>query len=158
MATSTAAQTDRLKAVVEPVVAAAGFDLEGVTVTRAGNRSLLRLVIDGDSGVSLDDVANVSTAVSAVLDATDSDDVPAGSYTLEVSSPGVSRPLTLPRHWRRNEGRLVATAHVGEQLTGRIVSVDDTTVLLDVAGVQREFPVDELSAGTVQIEFDRKEG
>ena len=82
------------------------MDLESVRVSVAGRRRLLRVVVDSDHGVSLDDAADVSRDVSAaLLDATDViGDVP---YTLEVSSPGVDRPLTEPRHWRRAAGRLV---------------------------------------------------
>ena len=92
----------RLAGVIRPVVAAAGMDLESVRVTVAGRRRLLRVVVDSDYGVSLDDAALVSREVSAALDATNvMGDVP---YTLEVSSPGVDRPLTEPRHWRRAAG------------------------------------------------------
>lgn len=95
----------RLAGLIGPVVAAAGMDLESVRASVAGRRRLLRVVVDSDHGVSLDDAAEVSRDVSAALDATDvMGDMP---YTLEVSSPGVDRPLTEPRHWRRARGRLV---------------------------------------------------
>ncbi|MFD0823868.1 ribosome maturation factor RimP, partial [Micromonospora zhanjiangensis] len=99
----------RLRAVIEPVVTAAGCDLEDLTVSRAGRRHVVRVVIDADGGVSLDAVADVSRAVSQALDrAEEADgDLVAGEYQLEVGSRGVDRPLTLPRHWRRNVGRLV---------------------------------------------------
>ena len=81
------------------------MDLEGVRVTSAGRRRLLRVVVDADGGVSLDDIEQVSRELSAVLDqAAAMGEAP---YTLEVSSPGVDRPLTEPRHWRRAVGRLV---------------------------------------------------
>ena len=85
------------------MVSAAGLELESVRVGRAGRRSLLRVVVDTDQGVSLDDIALVSRAVAAEVDA--SDLMGPGPYTLEVSSPGVDRPLTEPRHWRRASGR-----------------------------------------------------
>src|SRR6204780_100273 len=82
----------RLAGLIEPVIAAAGMDLESVRMTVAGRRRLLRIVVDSDHGVSLDDAADVSREVSAVLDSANAlGDVP---YTLEVSSPGVDRPLT----------------------------------------------------------------
>jgi len=102
---SSSVDESRIADIVRPVVAAAGMDLESVRVTAAGRRKLLRLVVDSDGGVSLDDAAAVSREVSAALDAVAvMGDFP---YTLEVSSPGVDRPLTDPRHWRRAVGRLV---------------------------------------------------
>jgi ribosome maturation factor RimP len=93
------ADDKKLAGLIEPVVAAAGMDLESVRMTVAGKRRLLRVVVDSDHGVSLDDAADVSRDVSAALDAGGVlGEVP---YTLEVSSPGVDRPLTQPRHWRR---------------------------------------------------------
>jgi ribosome maturation factor RimP len=100
-----APDTDKIAAVAGPVVHALGMDLESVKVTSAGRRRLLRLVVDSDGGVSLDDAALASRELSAKLDASDvMGDMP---YTLEVSSPGVDRPLTQPRHWQRAVGRLV---------------------------------------------------
>src|SRR5215831_16327025 len=91
---------------LEPVITAAGLDLEAVRVSPAGRRRLLRLVVDADGGVGLDRIADVSREVSARLDGSGAmGEVP---YTLEVSSPGVDRPLTERRHWRRAEGRLVS--------------------------------------------------
>ncbi|MFY1669187.1 ribosome maturation factor RimP [Plantactinospora sp. WMMB334] len=99
----------RLRAVIEPVVTAAGYDLEDLSVSRAGRRYVVRVVVDGDGGVSLDAVADVSRLLSKALDEAEETggDLVAGEYQLEVSSPGVDRPLTQPRHWRRNVGRLV---------------------------------------------------
>jgi ribosome maturation factor RimP len=153
-------QRARIAALVEPVVARAGYDLEELTVSQAGRRNLVRVVVDTDGGISLDDIAQVSKAVSGVLDEADSDGgfVGRAPYTLEVTSPGVDRPLTLPRHWARNVGRLVAV-HAGEQaLTGRITAATDTAVTLDVGGSPREIPYPELGAGKVQVEFGRPKG
>ena len=99
------ADVAELTRLLEPVVSAAGMDLENVRVTAAGRRRLLRVVVDADGGVSLDDIAQISRDVSAELDATAA--MGEAPYTLEVSSPGVDRPLTEPRHWRRATGRLV---------------------------------------------------
>jgi ribosome maturation factor RimP len=74
-----------------------------------------------------------------------------------VTSPGVDRPLTLPRHWRRNTGRLVSVQHDGSPVTARIVEADETRVVLDVDGRTVEAPYDLLGAGTVQVEFSRRE-
>lgn len=143
----------RVRAVIEPVIAAAGYDLEEVTVSRAGRRHVVRVLVDTDGGINLDDVAVVSREISAALDEAEAHgaEVLAGEYQLEVGSPGVDRPLTLPRHWRRNRGRLVAV----NGLTGRVVDVDDAGVVLDVDGVPRSLTFAELGPGKVQIEFKR---
>jgi ribosome maturation factor RimP len=159
----------RLAGWIEPVVGAAGYDLEELVVTPAGRRSVVRVVVDRDEGVSLDDVAEVSRAVSAVLDENDGE-LGRAPYVLEVTSPGVDRPLTEPRHWRRNTGRLVAVtvgpAGSPEQVTGRITAVDDAGVTLAVEKpgkpgarrkppTPRQVPWAQLGAGRVQVEFAR---
>jgi ribosome maturation factor RimP len=151
-------QRERLAAVVEPVVSAAGYDLEELTVSPAGRRRLVRIIVDADDGISLDDVADVSRAISAVLDEQDSV-VGAAPYVLEVSSPGVDRPLRTARHWRRATGRLVEVpVRDRGTVTGRVRGVDDTGVLLDVAGTEQTFGYDLLGHGRVQVEFSREEG
>jgi ribosome maturation factor RimP len=115
---------------------------------------MLRVVVDQDGGVGLDNVAEVSTAVSKTLD--DSDAMGGAPYVLEVTSPGVDRPLTQPRHWRRARGRLVkATRHDGGVTLGRVAEVDDDAVTLDVDGTPTRLGWAELSAGRVQVEFNR---
>ena len=155
-ANATAQAREHLMEVLTPVVAGTGYDLEDVTVTSAGRRSLVRVIVDSDSGVDLDAVADVSRAVSDALDA----DTPGGSafsgpYVLEVSSPGVDRPLTEPRHWRRAIGRLVQVTVAEKQLTGRVTAAEDAGVTLDVDGQPREIGWSELGKGKVQIEFNR---
>jgi ribosome maturation factor RimP len=151
------ARRDRLIKLLEPVAAAEGLDLEDVTITPAGKRRLLRIIVDGDDGVSLDKVADVSKAVSQALDGSD---VMGGSpYVLEVTSPGVDRPLTEPRHWRRAKGRLVkADLHDGTSVEGRILAVDDSGVELEVGGTTRRLGWDEPAKGRVQVEFRRLDG
>lgn len=153
------AQAARVSAVVAPVVRDAGFDLEKVTVTRIGRRHLVRLVIDGDHGVDLDSAADVSRSVSTALDEAEAagQTLFPGEYVLEVSSPGTDRPLTEPRHWRRNVGRLV-TVPVGEPdgertVTGRVVAVDGSAVTLEVDGDRHRLPLSVLGAGRVQVEL-----
>jgi ribosome maturation factor RimP len=138
-------------------VAAAGYDLEDLAVARLGRDFVLRVVIDGDEGVSLDNIAEVSRAVSAALDAAEAagQQISADAYTLEVSSPGVDRPLTLPRHWRRNVGRLVKVKTGARVLTGRLTAAGESGVTLDVDGVAHELPYADLGPGRVQIEFTR---
>jgi ribosome maturation factor RimP len=152
---SGASDRDTLQRTLSPVVTARGFDLEEVVVTPAGKRRMLRVVVDKDGGVDLDDIANVSSAVSATLD--ESDAMGAVPYVLEVTSPGVDRPLTLPRHWRRAADRLVRVgiAGVGDR-TGRVLSADDDGVLLDIDGAEQQVAWADLGSGHVQIEFNRK--
>jgi ribosome maturation factor RimP len=165
------AATVRLTGWIEPVVRATGYDLEELTVTPAGRRSVVRVVVDRDEGVTLDDIADVSRAVSDVLDAED-DGMGRTPYVLEVTSPGVDRPLTEHRHWRRNTGRLVdvtvGPANASEKVTGRITAVDDAGVTLAVEartkpGAKKRPPTlrvvswAELGAGRVQVEFGRPE-
>lgn len=142
---------------IEPVISAAGYDLEDVGLSRAGRRHVLRVTVDTDGGVNLDGIALVSREISAALDAAEETggELLAGEYQLEVGSPGVDRPLTLPRHWRRNVGRLVAVTVAASTLTGRITAVDDQGVVLDVQGTAHELAHAGLGPGRVQIEFNR---
>lgn len=147
----------RLRAVIEPVVTGGGYDLEDLTVARAGRRSVVRVTVDGDGGVSHEVLADISRDVSAALDAAEASDgaFSPGAYELEVTSPGVDRPLTQARHWRRNVGRLVQVKVDGRQLTGRIMAADAGSVTLDVAGQRREVALADLGPGRVQVEFAR---
>lgn len=151
---STSDITDRLTGLLTAPLEALGLDLEAVDLTRAGKRSMLRVAVDKDGGVDLDDIAAATGEVSRTLD--DADAMGASPYTLEVSSPGVDRPLTLPRHWRRNTRRLVkVTLAEGGEVTGRIVESDDDGADLDVDGTVRRVPFDEVAKARVQIEFKR---
>jgi ribosome maturation factor RimP len=151
-----ASNRDTLLTTLGPVVTACGFDLEDVVVTPAGKRRVLRVVVDKDGGVDLDDIAGVSTSVSATLD--ESNAMGAVPYVLEVTSPGVDRPLTLPRHWRRATDRLVQVdiAGIGSDRTARVVTADDDGVLLDIDGAKQHVVWADLGRGRVQIEFNRK--
>jgi len=149
-----AVSRQRVRDVLDPVVTGAGYDLEDVTVTAAGRRSVVRVIVDRDGGIDLDAVAEISRVVSETLDADEATgEMP---YTLEVSSPGVDRPLTEPRHWRRAAGRLVrATVRDGGDVTGRVVAADGAGVTFDAEGEQRTVPYDALGPGKVQVEFSR---
>ncbi|QKG26146.1 ribosome maturation factor RimP [Actinomadura verrucosospora] len=162
-----------LTALLAPAVAAAGFDLEDVDVRPAGRRRLVKIVVDGDGGVGLDDIARLSETASGLLDG--SDVMGASPYVLEVTSPGVDRPLTEPRHWRRAVGRLVVVPLAeGGQVEGRVVAADEEAVEIDVAAGRakgpgkgggksagpkdtgtrrRRFGLGELGRGRVQVEF-----
>lgn len=133
-----------------------GLDVEGVELTPAGKRRVLRIAVDKDGGVDLDDVAAATRALNDVLD--ESDVMGQLPYTLEVTSRGVDRPLTLPRHWRRNHDRLVkATLADGTTVTGRIAAYDEETVTLTVDGAERVVAYADIAKALVQIEFNRKE-
>ncbi len=140
--------------VLEQPLASSGLDLEGVEMTRAGRRSVIRVLVDTDGGVTLDDIAEATHLVGTVLDS--SDVLGESPYTLEVTSPGVDRPLALPRHWRRNVNRLVkVTGHDGNAFTGRVTSADDDAAVLDIDGAAREVSYADVATAHVQIEFNR---
>lgn len=148
------ADAERLTTVLEPVVIAAGMDLESVRITAAGRRWLLRVVVDADSRPGLDEIALLSRSVSVELDA--SGVMGQAAHTLEVSSPGVDRPLTEPRHWRRATGRLVRASLSTSPVTsvqGRVVAAGADAVTLEIDGEQREFGYRDLGPGRVQVEF-----
>ena len=105
----------------------------------------------------LDDVADIARGISGALDEAESasGEFIAGEYQLEVSSPGVDRPLTLPRHWRRSIGRLVKVKADGHTVVGRVTAASDDRVTLDVDGTEREVAYDMLGRGRVEVEFSR---
>jgi ribosome maturation factor RimP len=141
-----------LHGVLEPIVTAAGFELDQLDVRAAGRRHTVKVVVDSDEGVGLDDIATVSRAVSGELDR--HEHLLGGSYTLEVTSPGVDRPLTLPRHWRRAHLRQVAVRlHDGATFTGRVgrAGAEAVTVLVD--GRRREVRYADVAHAGVQVEF-----
>ena len=143
--------------VLTPVVSALNLDLEDVSVASVGRRSVVRVIVDSDTGVDLDAVADVSRAVSEALDA-DAGEGFAGPFVLEVSSPGVDRPLTEERHWRRAVGRLVQVPVDGKSVTARIEATDQAGVRLDIKGIHRSVPWSALGPGKVQVEFNRHAG
>lgn len=156
MPVSTDQTRDRLAGVLTEPLSAVGLDLEAIDLTPAGKRRLLRVAVDKDGGVTLDDIADATKEVSRLLD--ESDVMGVHPYTLEVTSPGVDRPLTHPRHWRRNKGRLVkVTSHDGSTMTGRISGSDDSSASLDVDGTDRKVVFADVAKAKVQIEFNRKE-
>lgn len=149
---------DRLEQVLRPLVVGAGYDLEEVSVTAAGRRSVVRVVVDTDGGIDLDAVADVSRVVSEALDEQAQTGALAGAYVLEVTSPGTDRPLREPRHWRRAEGRLVTVPVDGVPLTARVLRADDGGVTLGSDGTERTVGWDALGTGRVQVEFNRGSG
>jgi len=156
---STDQTRSRIAEVLTEPLAATGLDVEAIDLTPAGKRRLLRVAVDKDGGVTLDDIAEATKEVSRVLDGPEGSDVMGEQpYTLEVTSPGTDRPLTHPRHWRRNQGRLVkATLADGRTVTGRITDSDDTRAILDVDGNRDEVAFVDVKKAKIQIEFNRKE-
>ncbi len=161
---------DRVRPVLEDALRTQPFVLEDVTVTPAGRRRVVRVLLDRDLGdvgtvtepvdpLTLDEVADATRVVGDALDA--SDVLGEQPYTLEVSSPGVGRPLTSPRHFRRNVGRLLAVQHAGAETTGRVLEAGGESVTLEVPATrtsparQVTVPYVEVDRAVVQVEFTR---
>lgn len=143
---------DRLRPTVARAVSSVGFDLEEIDIRQAGRRKLVRVVVDADAGVGLDDIATLSRQVAAELD--EQDEVLGGPYTLEVTSPGVDRPLTAPRHWKRAHLRAVEVTLVeGAKLSGRIGRAEEDVVRVLVDGSVRELRYADVDRAVVRVEF-----
>ena len=144
-----------IASLVEPLLAVGRLELDRLEIVRAGKRSVLRLYLDGDGpegrGPSLDEIADATRAISVARD--ESPAVGNAPYTLEVSSRGVSRPLTELKHFRRNVGRLVTLTLPEGPLAGRIVAVDGDAVELDVDGVSRLVLVADIITAVVTAEL-----
>ncbi|MBE1874503.1 ribosome maturation factor RimP [Myceligenerans pegani] len=159
MAQPASRQEDDVRRIVGPVVDDADLYLEEVRVTRAGNRSVVRITLDLPEtrigSLDSDTLGEVSRALSAALD---DGDVVAGAYTLEISTPGTSRPLTTARHFRRARTRLVTLtpAGGGEVVSGRLTDVtgdgDGTVLVLDGA---RRIALSDVRRGKVEVELSR---
>jgi ribosome maturation factor RimP len=146
-----------IQAVIERAVTREGYEVDALSVKPVGRKHLVRVTIDGDGGLGLDVIADVSRAISTALDAAEETgkQLIEGEYQLEVSSPGVDRPLTTPAHWRRNTGRLVKVKAGGRVYTGRVVTANEKGITLEVAGVAHRLDYCDLGPGRVQIEFNR---
>jgi ribosome maturation factor RimP len=151
--------TDRLEQLAERCVTALGLDLEEVELSpsgsgQSGRRRVLRIAVDADGGVSIDSITQATRELSKALDT--SDVMGAQPYTLEVTSRGLDRPLTLPRHWRRNIGHLVvATLVDGSRLKGRIRAADDDAADITVDGEGRRLPFADVATARVEAELTR---
>ncbi|MGW1980378.1 ribosome maturation factor RimP [Streptomyces sp. NPDC001889] len=155
-------QSERLRALLEPLVSAADLDLEEIEISRAGRRRQLRITVDSDEGATLDACAELSRAISEKLDETDA--MGEEEYVLEVGSPGAERPLTEHRHYARAVGRLVRF-HLGDggEVVARILTADGEGLDLEVPGVKgrkptaRRIAFAEIERARVEIEFNRKD-
>ncbi|MFJ4787155.1 ribosome maturation factor RimP [Streptomyces sp. NPDC088794] len=155
-------QSERLRELLEPLVNSQGLDLEEIAVDSVGRKRVLSVVVDSDTGADLDQIADVSRALSAKLDETDA--MGAGEYTLEVGTPGAERLLKEHRHYLRAVGRLVKFQPVeGDELVARILAVDDEGLDLEVPGVKgrkatsRRLAFADIEKARVQVEFNRKD-
>ncbi|WP_326837255.1 ribosome maturation factor RimP [Amycolatopsis rhabdoformis] len=142
----------RLQPIVAEAVTAAGFDLDSFEVQQAGRRQLVKVVVDSDDGVGLDEVAEISRKVSAALD--ENEHVLASAYTLEVTSPGIDRPLAQPRHWRRAKFRLVRiTPADGAEFVARVGHAGEERVTVLFEGRLKEVHYKSVAKAVVEIEF-----
>jgi len=136
---------------IDTCVAELGLDLDAIELRGSGPKRLLRVVVDRDGGVPLDVITETSRELSRELDR--SDVMGATAYTLEVTSRGVERPLTLPRHWTRNSGRLVVvTTTEGERVRGRITAVTPDDVELDHGA---RLPFADVKSAFIEAELNR---
>jgi ribosome maturation factor RimP len=146
---------ERVSDLVIDLVQSQGFDLEGVQISRAGKLSTVRILVDGEAGVSLDHIAALTNELSAKLDMVD--DFGAAPFTLEVTTPGTDRPLTLERHWRRARGRKVVAQTATETVEGRVGQLNAGSVDIVVRGKSgptvRVLPLADVVRAVVQVEF-----
>ena len=132
---------------IAPIIEASGIYLEEVTLT-GGSPTILTVIVDSDIHLNLDQVTSVTKEISEVLE--NLDELGETPFTLEVSSPGIDRPLTLPRHWRKNHGRLsTIKLHNGQLVKGRIGEYLDEKVKID----DQEIALADIEKAHIEIEF-----
>jgi ribosome maturation factor RimP len=148
---------ERVVALLSDLVHDDGYDLEDVTVVSAGKHSAVKIMVDREQGIDLDALPALSRRISDVFDSvTDFGEAP---YTLEVTTPGIDRPLTEPRHWRRARGRLVRIETAEEKFDGRIgpLEGDVLTLVTRTKGVlaTRAIELSDVVRAVVQVEFSK---
>ena len=148
------ASTDELSIHIGAVLQPLGVELDDLTLSKAGNRRVLDVVVDADEPIDLDRLAEISRAVSESLD--ESDIMGTAPYVMEVGTRGVGRPLTKPAHWRRNVGRLVKISGDAVSAAGRIMSFDDPTVVINIKGQPRKFDISTIARAVIEVEFSRQ--
>ncbi|CAN2205631.1 ribosome maturation protein RimP [Candidatus Nanopelagicaceae bacterium] len=153
--------TDQIAALVTPAVQAQGFFLEDVHLVSPGKHRIVTCIVDGESALNLDQVTSVSRVISELLD--EAPFMGETPFTLEVTSPGVDRPLTKPRHFVKNHDRLLKVVkNDGDVITGRITTSSelDVTLLVETKKESSEIVVAyaDIKRATVEIEFNRKDG
>ena len=139
---------EEISAAIRPIIEATGNYLEELSITSAGKVKILTVIIDSDTHLNLDQVTAVTKEISEVIEALEG--FGDGAFTLEVTSPGLDRPLTKPRHWRKNLDRLVKIIMTsGQEVTGRIGEATETTVLVDSQKVSYE----DIKRAVLEVEF-----
>ena len=139
---------------ISPLVHKFDFELEDVILKSAGKNTIVQVLVDKDSGISLDEVANLSTKLSDFFD--DNSLMGNKSYTLDVGSPGIDRPLTKLRHWKKNLDRLVKIHSKTNIFEGRIKKVEETEVQIEIKGKLQSFQYSDISKAVIQVEFNPK--
>ena len=133
---------------VTPALSALGFYLEDVTITSAGRRSMLTIIVDGDTHLSLDQVTSATKAIGEIVESIQS--LGETPFTLEVTSPGLDRPLTKVRHWQKNINRLVKVVLLdGSEIKGRIKDVNEVSARVD----EKNINYSDIKRATLEIEF-----
>jgi len=139
---------EQVAAVITPAIQALGFYVEDISITAAGRRSMLTVIVDGDTHLSLDQVTVATKAISEIVE-----NLPTlgnNPFTLEVTSPGLDRPLTKPRHWHKNKDRLIKIVlNDGKEITGRIKDSTEADVTVDEQNVKFA----DIKRATLEIEF-----
>ena len=139
---------EEISAVITPALSDLGFYLEDITITSAGRRSMLTVIVDGDTHLSLDQVTVATKAISEIVENIQS--LGQAPFTLEVTSPGLDRPLTKPRHWRKNIDRLVKIVlSDGKEIKGRVKDATEISATVDEQAVN----FSDIKRATLEIEF-----
>jgi len=142
---------EQVAAAITPAIESLGFYLEDINITSAGKRSMLTVIVDGDSHLSLDQVTVATKAISEIVE-----NLPTlgnNPFTLEVTSPGLDRPLTKPRHWRKNQDRLIKIVlNDGKEIKGRIKDSTETSVTVD----EQIINFADIKRATLEIEFKKE--
>ena len=137
-----------ISAAITPALEALGFYLEDVTITSAGRRSMLTVIVDGDTHLSLDQVTSATKAIGEIVESVQS--LGETPFTLEVTSPGLDRPLTKVRHWQKNINRLVKVVLLdGSEIKGRIIDVSEVSATVD----EKNINYSDIKRATLEIEF-----
>jgi ribosome maturation factor RimP len=139
---------EEISAAITPALSDLGFYLEDITITSAGRRSMLTVIVDGDTHLSLDQVTVATKAISEIVENIQS--LGQAPFTLEVTSPGLDRPLTKPRHWRKNIDRLVKIVLLdGTEIKGRVKDATEISATVDEQVVK----FSDIKRATLEIEF-----
>jgi ribosome maturation factor RimP len=139
---------EQVTAAITPIIESLGFYVEDIAITAAGKRSMLTVIVDGDTHLSLDQVTVATKAISEIVE-----NLPTlgnNPFTLEVTSPGLDRPLTKPRHWQKNKDRLIKIIlNDGKEITGRIKDSTQSSVTID----EQVINFADMKRATLEIEF-----